>query len=215
MQKLAATLPAENRSGAIGATSPNPDHQEKGRFDLLAYLAHYGVEVIKEKSHAQGMLYCLAECLFDPSHRNNEAALGQTADGKLYYQCFHNSCRDHTWAEAREAISHADSLAQFVVGGTAASAAAAGKRRSLRVVCGGQPPGAPVGATSPRETPPATEGFSWSNLGNARRLVALHGADLHYNHLHKRWYIWSGRTWAEDQRGEIVGPRQGRGGRYL
>jgi putative DNA primase/helicase len=56
----------------------------------------------------------------------------------------------------------------------------------------------------PRETPPATEGFSWSNLGNARRLVALHGADLHYNHLHKRWYIWTGRTWAEDQRGEIV-----------
>jgi hypothetical protein len=59
----------------------------------------------------------LETCLFNPDHAGNEAAIGQAADGKLYYKCFHNSCQGRTWAEARQIISGDDKLGQFMVGG--------------------------------------------------------------------------------------------------
>jgi hypothetical protein len=85
----------------------------EGKFDLPAYLTHYGVGVVKVKPHAGGSLYCLQTCIFDASHEGNEAAIGQAADGKLYYQCFHNSCQLRTWKEARQIISGGDSLLRF------------------------------------------------------------------------------------------------------
>jgi putative DNA primase/helicase len=200
LQELAAAFRPE-----VGGAAGNISHsapKNEGRVDLAAYLEHYGVNVLKVKDLAGSRLHCLAECLFDPAHNANEAAVGQAADGKLFYQCFHKSCKGRTWAEARETISKGDSLARFVVG-SAAPAAAAGKRPGLRVVGGGMPPETSQ-SSEPPPPEPVTEGFSWSNLGNARRLVALHGADLHYNHLHKKWYVWTGQTWAEDQRGEVV-----------
>lgn len=80
------------------------------RLDVRAYLSKYGIEVVKEKANANSTLYCLKHCVFDPSHAGNEAAIGQTSDGKLFYQCFHNSCQDRTWAEARKLISGDDPL---------------------------------------------------------------------------------------------------------
>lgn len=84
-----------------------------GNFNLEAYLNHYNVDVVKVKPHGGGCLYCLEQCLFDPSHKGNEAAIGQAVSGLLYYQCFHNSCQDRTWAEARQIISGTDNLWQF------------------------------------------------------------------------------------------------------
>jgi len=46
-------------------------------------------------------------------------------------------------------------------------------------------------------------GFTFSDLGNARRLVARHGKDLHYCHLSKKWYVWDGRRWRRDDSGEV------------
>jgi putative DNA primase/helicase len=200
LEDLVASFRPEASGGSGGNISHSPPAKKEGRFELAAYLEHYGVNVLKVKEHGGSRLHCLAACLFDPAHNANEAAIGQAPDGKLFYQCFHNSCKGRTWAEAREAISHADSLAQFMVGG----AAAAGRRRGLRVVGGGQPSGAPVGALLPPGSAPVTEGFSWSDMGNARRLVALHGQDLRYNHLNKEWYTWTGQVWAIDNYGEAV-----------
>ena len=59
------------------------------RVDVRAYLNKYGIEVVKEKVNGSSTLYCLKHCVFDPSHASNEAAIGQTSDGKLFYQCFH------------------------------------------------------------------------------------------------------------------------------
>jgi len=186
LRQLAASLPADS-SGASGATPANPAQKtqaaDSGRFDLPAYLAHYGVEVVKVKEHGGGQLHCLAACLFDPGHRNNEAAIGQTAEGKLYYQCFHNSCKGRTWAEARQSISGGDNLKEFVAGAPA--------RRSRKKKAG-------------PEAPAITGSFSWSDLGNARRLVAKHGRDLKYMHLNKEWYYWTGKVWQVDNCGEAV-----------
>lgn len=82
-------------------------------FDVEAYLNHYGINVVDIKNHGTGILYCLEECVFDPSHRPNKASIGQAESGKLFYQCFHNSCRYHTWEEARKIISGDDNLKQF------------------------------------------------------------------------------------------------------
>jgi hypothetical protein len=45
--------------------------------------------------------------------------------------------------------------------------------------------------------------FHLTELGNARRLVALYGNDLHYCYSRKKWLVWDGTRWAVDQVREI------------
>jgi len=80
------------------------------KLDVPAYLAKYGYEMVGTKPHGSSTLYCLKQCVFDDSHTSNESAIGQAVDGKLFYQCFHNSCEGHTWHEARKIISGDDPL---------------------------------------------------------------------------------------------------------
>ena len=80
------------------------------RLDVPAYLEKYGIEMTGTKQHDGSTLYLLRECLFDSSHQGKDAAIGQTADGKLFYQCFHDSCKGHTWHDARTKISGSDRL---------------------------------------------------------------------------------------------------------
>ena len=110
LKKLAATIP--------GREKPQAEKPEatSGRFDVESYLTRYGVNLVQVKPHGGGVLFCLQECLFDPSHNGNEAAIGQTGEGKLFYHCFHNSCKGRTWAEARAKISGDDKLTEFIVG---------------------------------------------------------------------------------------------------
>ena len=84
-------------------------------LDVRRYLAHYGISVLKEKTHGSSTLYCLEKCLFDESHVR-ESAIGQTAEGKLFYQCFHDSCKGRRWQDARQHISGNDNLGQFMPG---------------------------------------------------------------------------------------------------
>src|SRR5262249_30645857 len=43
-----------------------------------------------------------------------------------------------------------------------------------------------------------------TDLGNARRVVARHGDDLHFVHPWKAWQVWDSRRWAEDRTAEAV-----------
>lgn len=43
-----------------------------------------------------------------------------------------------------------------------------------------------------------------TDLGNARRLVALHGADVQYSYPRNSWLVWDGRRWKADDTGEAV-----------
>jgi putative DNA primase/helicase len=61
-------------------------------------------------------------------------------------------------------------------------------------------PPEPDGETATATT---TGGFSLSDLGNSRRLVAQHGQDLHYCHLSKKWWTWTGKLWTVDSSGEV------------
>lgn len=46
-------------------------------------------------------------------------------------------------------------------------------------------------------------GFTYDDLGNARRMAAKHGQDLRYCHLSKKWYFWNGKYWQMDYCGEV------------
>jgi putative DNA primase/helicase len=43
-----------------------------------------------------------------------------------------------------------------------------------------------------------------TDVGNAERLVARHGADLRFVHPWSRWLVWDGRRWRSDDRGEAT-----------
>lgn len=43
-----------------------------------------------------------------------------------------------------------------------------------------------------------------TDLGNARRLVDQHGADLRYVHTWGRWFFWSATHWQRDETGEVI-----------
>jgi putative DNA primase/helicase len=42
-----------------------------------------------------------------------------------------------------------------------------------------------------------------TDLGNASRLVAAHGADLRFVSLWSQWLVWDGTRWAKDETGEV------------
>ncbi|MCH8083452.1 MAG: primase C-terminal domain-containing protein [Myxococcales bacterium] len=50
----------------------------------------------------------------------------------------------------------------------------------------------------------ATRDEHLTDLGNAHRLVRLHGGDLRYCHALKVWFVWDGRRWCRDETDEVI-----------
>jgi putative DNA primase/helicase len=46
-------------------------------------------------------------------------------------------------------------------------------------------------------------GLRLTDWGNAERLVALHGRDLHYCWSWEKWLVWDGQRWGIDDTGEV------------
>jgi hypothetical protein len=93
--------------------------ESEERLDVRRYLKAYKVPVVKVKQFGTSVLYGLKLCLFDENHTDkgipNDASIGQTETGTLFYQCFHASCVGRHWDEVREKISGKESLAPFVL----------------------------------------------------------------------------------------------------
>ena len=88
------------------------------RFDLKAYLKYYRVQLDRIKKQDTATFFCLKKCLFDDGHtvpgQTNDAAIVQQETGMLSYQCFHVSCSDKMWSDARAKISGKDHLTPFI-----------------------------------------------------------------------------------------------------
>jgi putative DNA primase/helicase len=56
---------------------------------------------------------------------------------------------------------------------------------------------------SANEHPPMAETTHLTDMGNAWRLVRLHGQDIRYCWPWQKWLVWDGTRWAEDVTGEI------------
>lgn len=63
-------------------------------------------------------------------------------------------------------------------------------------------PGRQVEAGIKTEVVEFTTGQQLSDLGNAERLVILHGADLHYIPENDAFFVWNGTRFVEDKNGE-------------
>jgi len=65
---------------------------------------------------------------------------------------------------------------------------------------------APTGRPSDMEDEPPTSSMAehLTDLGNARRLVARHGAELQYCHPWGKWLVWDGKRWTMDNTAEAV-----------
>jgi putative DNA primase/helicase len=75
---------------------------------------------------------------------------------------------------------------------------------------GAEPPPEPVwdgdnaGVPPPADTPDTDpHRFGFTDLGNAERLVRLHGSELRHCEMWGSWLIWDGRRWVKDDNGEV------------
>lgn len=86
------------------AAAENPWHRGTASFDLERFLSDRGVQVMNKVSISSGTKYPLAECPFDHSHKNGDAAVFAYSDGSYGFHCFHNSCAGYHWHEFREKL---------------------------------------------------------------------------------------------------------------
>ncbi|WP_157137618.1 hypothetical protein [Solidesulfovibrio carbinoliphilus] len=111
-RELLEALAAEVNDAKPPAREPRERRHDgdNQKLDVETYCGKYGVTIKAIKQHGTSTLYVIDPCVFNADHAGGEAAIGQCADGKLFYQCYHNSCQGRTWAEARRVISGSDSL---------------------------------------------------------------------------------------------------------
>ena len=86
------------------AAAENPRQRGTASFDLERFLSDHGVQVMNKVSISSGTKYPLAECPFDHSHKNGDAAVFAYSDGSYGFHCFHNSCAGYHWHEFREKL---------------------------------------------------------------------------------------------------------------
>lgn len=91
----------------LAANIPKQDEPRRGNnyqprsFDLRDFIQRHGIPVKKEIPWNGGTKFVLDHCLFNAQHKHADAAIVQTSDGKICYNCFHNSCADKHWREVR------------------------------------------------------------------------------------------------------------------
>ena len=89
------------------AAAPAENQRQRGTFDLDQFLADHHVDVIKKIPISTGVKYQLAECPFDSSHKQGDAAVFAYSNGSYGFHCFHNSCAGYHWHEFREKVDPA------------------------------------------------------------------------------------------------------------
>ena len=94
LQALVDLLPRQEKPQAYNGYNP-------GGFDLQAWIDAHHIEVRERTTWSGGTKWILDHCPFNPQHNHKDAAIVQTNDGKICYNCFHNSCADKHWREFR------------------------------------------------------------------------------------------------------------------
>ncbi len=94
LQSLADLLPKEEKPQKYNQFNPRT-------FDLESWIDTHGLRVQKSGWNG-GSKWTFEECPFDASHKGKDAAIIQTPDGKICFNCFHNSCAGNKWRELRQ-----------------------------------------------------------------------------------------------------------------
>jgi RecA/RadA recombinase len=95
LEELVRILPQEEKPQRYNSYNP-------GGFNLQDWIDQHGVAVKEKTSWAGGTKWILECCPFNPQHNHKDAAIIQTTDGKICFNCFHSSCADKKWREFRQ-----------------------------------------------------------------------------------------------------------------
>lgn len=104
LREVAALAPA----ALARRTTPNATYRSwpggsHGAFNLEAFLARHNIEcsAVAVASDDGREKFELARCPFNPEHADGDAAIFRWPNGKLGFKCFHDSCSENRWREAR------------------------------------------------------------------------------------------------------------------
>ena len=86
MEQALSQEAINNACETFGYLEIKPVSAGENALDVTTYLDKYGVEVVKVKPYGNSTLYCLQQCVFDSSHVNNDAAIGQNIRGQALLQ---------------------------------------------------------------------------------------------------------------------------------
>lgn len=114
LQRIAEGVPKPAERGPYSGRSQN--------VDIRVYLSKHGLEVRREKQLADGTLFELAVCPFNPEHNRGEASITQFSSGAVVFNCKHNSCEGKEWRDLRalyplDALNNVPSNNSFKEGG--------------------------------------------------------------------------------------------------
>jgi len=93
LEKLAGYYPQEERPQRYNNYRPRD-------FNLSEWLDKYGIEY-ERATFSGGYKYILDHCPFDENHKGKDAVIFQSTDGRIGFNCFHNSCSDKKWRDVR------------------------------------------------------------------------------------------------------------------
>jgi hypothetical protein len=93
-----------DRLAALRPLEPVPPSAPGRDFDVRAWLAQHGIQVVREKPWVNGAIILeLAECPIGAhAHHRNEAVVIILRSGMLLYRCLHETCQGRQWADLRE-----------------------------------------------------------------------------------------------------------------
>lgn len=88
-------------------------HGKKHQINLWEWLTEHGINVRKEKTLNEGILFDLEQCPFSDAHRSGAYAI-QFTNGNIFAGCFHNSCGSgaQRWPELRERFESSEEQRQ-------------------------------------------------------------------------------------------------------
>ncbi len=101
---LVRNIAAELQQKAVPMENASAKRGSSAAFDLEKFLQEHGVRTLNKVAISSGIKYPLAECPFDSTHKNGDAAVFAYSNGSFGFHCFHNSCSSYHWHEFREKI---------------------------------------------------------------------------------------------------------------
>lgn len=100
------TLPAELLEAYVAQYTIKEEHPVRSQsapFSLQDFIDRHHIKVTSQKTMTDGrVVYNLAECPFDSSHKDGDACLMSMPSGAVAFKCFHNSCSGHGWSDFRK-----------------------------------------------------------------------------------------------------------------
>jgi P4 family phage/plasmid primase-like protien len=224
----AAALTAEVVKALIDAEGHSIEVPRTGKkasgldpdFDIYDFAEWCGVTVEGEFEKSGCTFYALEPCpMAGHAHRGQ---LGKTCfivGDSLGFECFSDDCNEHGIGDVLRKFNEEngsyegplfieeDLSALFPVDDIDDVAEQESEPQPSGIL---QPPAAavePVPGTEEKDEPepPKVEGEIFlTDLGNAKRFVKRCGNDIRYCNHTKKWYVWTGRRWATDDKGAVT-----------